>query len=161
MIVLSHRSGSSLQRSSFHRSAQKPLTKMISLHQTAEQAKMRNQLVAQFMPFFPLIARILMFCDKKYRMLRICDKKYCILTSGSVWLSMARCPAHSGPLWLSVARSPALSGSLWLPLAPSGSLWLSIALQICLKSPYLARKALAQLEAAILRYMTFYRSAKQ
>ena len=103
--------------------------------------------------FWP-IARILMFCDKKYRMLRICDKKYCILTSGSVWLSMARCPAHSGPLWLSVARSPALSGSLWLPLAPSGSLWLSIALQICLPSPCSAHKALAQLGTPFLRSLT-------
>ena len=108
LIVLSHRSGSSLQRSSFHRSAQKPLTKMISLHQTAEQAKMQSQLVAQFMPLFPLFAHILTFCDKKYRILRFYDNKFCILTSGSLWLSLARCPAHSGSLWLSLA----LSGSL-------------------------------------------------
>ena len=32
---------------------------------TAEQDKMRSQLVTQFMPFFRLIARILTFCDKK------------------------------------------------------------------------------------------------
>ena len=52
-----------------------------------------------------------------------------------------------------------LSGSLWLPLALSCSLWLSFALWICLKSPCLAHKALAQLVVALLRYLTFYRSA--
>ena len=50
--------------------------------------------------------------------------------------------------------SLALSGSLWLPLALSGSLWPSIALQIYLQSSCLAHKALAQLVAALLRYMT-------
>ena len=46
---------------------------------SSEQEKMRSQLVAQFMPFFRLIARILMFCDNKYRILMFCDKKYSIL----------------------------------------------------------------------------------
>ena len=55
---------------------------------------------------------------------------------------------------LSLARCPALSGSLRLYLALSGSLWLSIALRICLQSPYLAHKALAQLAASLLRYNT-------
>ena len=84
--------------------------------------------------------------------------------SGSPWLSLARCPAHSGslwlslalsgPLWLSLDLSGLLSGSLWLPLALSCSLRLSIALRICLQSPRLAHKALAQLAAALLRCMT-------
>ena len=74
--------------------------------------------------------------------------------SGSLWLSLARCPALSGSLWLSVWLSLALSGSLWLPLALSGSLWLSIALQICLPSPCSAHKALAQLGTPFLRSLT-------
>ena len=44
------------------------------------QNKMRSQLVAQFMPFFRLIARILTFRDKKYRILTFRDKKCRILT---------------------------------------------------------------------------------
>ena len=44
---------------------------------TAELIKM---LVAQFMPFFRLIARILTFRDKKYRILTFRDKKYRVLT---------------------------------------------------------------------------------
>ena len=74
--------------------------------------------------------------------------------SGSVWLSLAL----SAPFWLTLARCPAHSGPLWLPLALSGALWLSITLRICLQSPFLALKALAQLLAALLGYMTFYRS---
>ena len=70
--------------------------------------------------------------------------------SGSLWLSLARCPALSGSLWLTLAHS----GSLWLAarlsLALSGSLWLSIALQICLPSPCSAHKALAQLGTPFL-----------
>ena len=56
----------------------------------SELIKMQSQLVAQFMPFFRLIAhiltfrdkkyRILMFRDKMYRILKFCNKKYCILT---------------------------------------------------------------------------------
>ena len=63
------------------------------------------------------------------------DKKYCILTfrdSGSLWLSLASCPAlsllslaHSGSLWLAARLSLAPSGSLWLSQALSGSLLLS------------------------------------
>ena len=66
--------------------------------------------------------------------------------------------APSGSLWFTLTLSGSLSGSLWLPQAPSGSLRLSIAYQICLQSPCLALKALAQLLAALLGYMTFYRS---
>ena len=73
-----------------------------------------------------------MFRDKKYRISKFCN----------------------GCLWFAVRLSLALSGSLRLYLALSGSLWLSIALRICLQSPYLAHKALAQLAASLLRYNT-------
>ena len=63
--------------------------------------------------------------------------------SGSLWLTLARCPAHSGPLWLSLACSLALYGSLLLPIALSGSLLLS---EFAYK---------AQLAAALLRCITF------
>ena len=64
------------------------------------------------------------------------DVRLSLALSGSLWLSLARCPALSGSLsgslWLSLARCPALSGSLWLTLAHSGSLpdslWLPLAL---------------------------------
>ena len=46
----------------------------------AQQEKMRSQLVAQFMPFFRLIARILVFCDKKYHILKFCNKTESYLT---------------------------------------------------------------------------------
>ena len=65
--------------------------------------------------------------------------------SGSLWLSLARCPALSGSLWLSLAPSGslrlslALSGSLWLSQAFSGSLRLSLALYC---SPNLLTKPL-------------------
>ena len=45
-----------------------------------ELIKMRSQLVAQFMPFFRLIARILTLRDKKYSILMFRDKKCRILT---------------------------------------------------------------------------------
>ena len=112
---------------------------------------------------FQLIACILAFCYTKYHILTF-RNKYRILTFRSLWLTVrpTLVLSGSGPLWLSLARFPALSGSLsgslWLPLALSGSLWLSLAMQICLQSPCLARKALAQLVAALLCYMTFYRS---
>ena len=57
---------------------------------------MRSQLVAQFMPFFRLIAHILTFCDKKYRILTFRDKstvfqrfatKQSLARSGSLLLS--------------------------------------------------------------------------
>ena len=47
---------------------------------TPEQNKMRSQLIAQFIPFFRLIARILMFCDKKYHILTVCNKTESYLT---------------------------------------------------------------------------------
>ena len=53
-----------------------------------EQEKMRSQLVAQFMPFFWLIARILTLCDKKYRILTFRDKKYRILTFRESYLTV-------------------------------------------------------------------------
>ena len=55
-------------------------TPEIKLFTLAEQDKMQSQLVAQFMPFFRIIARILTLCDKKYRILTFRDKKYCMLT---------------------------------------------------------------------------------
>ena len=66
----------------------------------------------------------------------------------SLWHSQALSGLLSGSLWLSLARSPTLSGPLWL----------SNALRICLQCPCLAQKALAQLVAVFLRYMTFFRS---
>ena len=76
--------------------------------------------------------------------------------SGSLWLTLAL----TRSLWLTLALSGSLSGSLWLSvrlsLAPSGSLRLSLALRICLQSPCLAHKALAQLVAALPRYSTFF-----
>ena len=66
--------------------------------------KMRSQLIAQFMPFFRLIAHILTFRDKKYRILTFCDKKWGIFTFRDKTESYF---------------------SLWLTLAPSGSLRLS------------------------------------
>ena len=157
---------------------------------------MRSQLAAQFMLFFRLIARILTFRDKKYRNLTFRNKTElywpvlqqnnvdtclrCEATlsgslwpslahPGSLWLSLARCPAHSGslwlslalsgPLWLSLDLSGLLSGSLWLPLALSCSLRLSIDIRICLQSPRLAHKAIAKLAATLLRCMTLCWSA--
>ena len=203
---------------------------------------MQSQLVAQFMPFFRLIARILMFRDKKVpyfnvsrqnrvifdwfatkqcwgmlkmwgqplfcnqpskcttatylllcisfmnnsqtkssgynkmqrRLIVIVALWFSLAPSGSLWLavrlSLARCPALSGSLsgslwlilalsgslWLPLALCPALSGSIWLSQALSGSLRLSMALRICLQSPCLAHKALAQLVAALPRYSTFF-----
>ena len=68
-------------------------------------------------------------------------------------------------LWFAVRLTLALSGSLWPSLALSGSLWLalllslapscSLKLPICLQSPRLAHKAIAQLAAALLRCMNF------
>ena len=53
-----------------------------------------------------------------------CNMLYLVL-SGSLWLSLAHCPAHFGSFWLSLACCPDHSGSLWLSLALSGPLWLS------------------------------------
>ena len=72
------------------------------------------------------------------------------LLSGSLWLSLARCPALSGSLSGSLWPSLTLWLSLWLPLALSGSLCLYIALRICLQSPCLAHKALARLGTLFL-----------
>ena len=84
---------------------------------------------------------------------------HCLAHSGSLWLAvrliLALSGSLSGSLWLSLDLSGLLSGSLWLPLALSCSLRLSIALRICLQSPRLAHKALAQLAVALLRCMTF------
>ena len=46
-----------------------------------EQIKMHSQLVAKFMPFFRLIARILTLRAKKYRILRFRDKTESYLTA--------------------------------------------------------------------------------
>ena len=113
-----------------------------------------NEVSTQFMPFFLHIASFLKFGDKKQRILTFCDKKYRILTfryKTQLYLTvLQQNNVEACSLWPSLPRS----------LAPFGSLWPSIALRICLQSSCLAQKALAQLVAALLRYMTFYRSAK-
>ena len=105
--------------------------------------KMRSQLIAQFMPFFRLIAHILTFRDKKYRILTFCDKKWGIFTFRDKTESYFS-------LWLTLA----LSGSLRLSQALSGSLRLSQALYGSLLLSEFAYKALARLVAALLRYST-------
>ena len=65
--------------------------------------------------------------------------------SGSLWLSLAL----SGPLWLSLA----LVGSIWLALLLSLAPSCSLKIPICLQSPRLAHKALAQLAVALQHFM--------
>ena len=102
-------------------------------------------LIARILTFCDKKYRILTFRDKKYRILTFRDKTELYLTvlqqnnveaclrceaslsgslSGSLWLSLAPCPAHSRSLWLSLDLSGLLSGSLWLSQALSGSLLL-------------------------------------
>ena len=67
-----------------------------------------------------------------------------------LWLTLAL----SGSLWLAVRLTLALSGSLWLAFLLSLAPSCSLKLPICLQSPRLAHKALAQLAAALLRCNT-------
>ena len=94
------------------------------------------------------------FCvEKNWAKNFVCEEKRTNFRY-SLWLSLAL----PDSLWLTLALSLAHYGSLWLTLALSGSLsgsfCLSLALRICLQSPCLAHKALAQLAAALPRCNT-------
>ena len=63
-------------------------------HPIPEQENMQSQLVAQYMPFFRLIARILTFCDKRELYLTVLQQTLSL--SGSLWLAVRLTLALSG-----------------------------------------------------------------